>query len=122
MSHQTTTIKKSRLREVRSGSDLRKWWNTVVDVKVKTIVATVMMATFVIMGFQYQVNHITEARLDDLCEIRIETREELTKVLYAIVDIEDLGLDPVFTDSYTTSRTDTIDRLYGDIKSGEDCA
>ena len=117
-----TKVNKHKLYNVRSVQDFRGWWNTYVDIKVKAIVTTGLIASFVVVGFQYQVNALTNGRLDEICLIRFETREELTKVLYAMVDISDLGLDADFTKRYTESRTATIDDLYGNVPPEEDCA
>ncbi len=114
-----TNKPKLKLRKVRSVEDLRGWWHTVVDVKVKAIVLTGIIATFVVVGFQYQVNALTNDRLNATCDVRIETRKDLREVLGAIVDLSDLFPDNEKAEAYTESRLRTIDELYAPVTRDE---
>lgn len=103
---------KIRLREVRSFRELREWWNTIVDVRVKAIIITGALALFTLGGFQFQLNAQTAARIDAICDARRDSRQDLHDVLYEIVDLSDVLPNVEEAERYTQNRRDFIDAKY----------
>lgn len=104
---------KTKIKQVRSVQDLRAWWNTIVDVRVKAIFVTGILTAFTIGGFQFQLNAQTAARIDAICEQRQESRQDLHDVLYEIVDLSDILPGNPEAEQYTVNRRAFIDANLG---------
>lgn len=98
--------------EVRSFAELRLWWNTIIDVRVKAIVITGFVFIFTVGGFQYQIGAQTGARIDAICQTRRESRQDLHDVLYEIVDLSDVLPGVEEAEEYTKNRREFIDARY----------
>jgi hypothetical protein len=111
---------KHKLVDVRSVSDFRNWLNTVVDVKVKAIFLTGLLATFTVVGFQYQVDALTNQRLDASCAVRIEARESLRNILFDVTDLSDVLPDNPQAEAYRINRWMLINDKYP-LVTEEEC-
>jgi hypothetical protein len=103
---------KIRLRSVRTLKELRQWWNTIVDVKVKAIIITGLVVGFTLAGFQFQLNAQTTARINAICDQRVQSRQDLHDVLYEIVDLSDVLPGVPEAEEYTRNRRLFIDTNY----------
>lgn len=107
-------------------SHFRTWLNQVIDVRRKAVAYLMFVLFMLSVGFQYQTNALSNARVHDVetsqhetCVNRVKTRDDVRAVLFSIVDLTDL-FDPdtitpkgqAFIDNYQATRTALIEAKY----------
>lgn len=99
----------------------RLWTEKVIDVKVKAILLTGVLATFTVVAFQYQVSALSAERFASVCDAKIQAREDLRSILFYVVDLSDVFPDEPLADRYTESRVDYIEQKYPSLVNDRDC-
>lgn len=95
------------------------WLEKVIDVKVKALLLTALVSTFVIVGFQYQVSALNNHNLEALkradraaCEARVFSRTDLRDILFEVIDLSDVLPDSEGAALYEQNRIKLINEKF----------